>query len=288
VAIISDENPRLTASHLVHPREYEYQATYRGYLFGPFRLFRGEQSMGERMQRRNKARLILKWFLLNPGKLGSADEFIDLFWPEISPRQALGNFHVTMHYLRRVLEPGLNARVASTFIHRKPNNFYWFQLDDSWWIDTREIKMLLERAHDSDRHGDYTKAAYYYRKIAGYCCQGFLPEDESEDWLLPYRRHYRHIYYHALKRLIQIYIQRNELEEVLEYAYQMLLIDPFNEIATRAIVDTYLQQENISGAQCRLDAFLSSLQQGLGLRPSKDLLILRERIYAANSSTKKS
>jgi DNA-binding SARP family transcriptional activator len=285
VAIIPNENPQPTSSHLVHPREYEYQATYRGYLFGPFRFFRGEQSMGELMQRRNKARLILKWFLLNPGKLGSADEFIDLFWPEISPKQALGNFHVTMHYLRRILEPGLNARAASTFIHRKPNNFYWFQLDENWWIDTSDLKMLLERAHDSDRREDYSRTTYYYRKIAGYCSQGFLPEDESEDWLLPYRRHYKHIYYHVLKRLIQIYTQRNELEEVLEYAYQTLLIDPFNEIATRAIVDTYLRQENISGAQHRLDAFLSSLQQGLGLRPSKDLFMLRERIRAASNST---
>lgn len=286
MAIIPNEHPQLTASHLVHPREYEYLATYRGYLFGPFRFFRGEQSAGELMQRRNKARLILKWFLLNPGKLGSADEFIDLFWPEISSKQALGNFHVTMHYLRRILEPGLNARAASTFIHRKPNNFYWFQLDESWWMDTSDIKILLERAHDSDQHGDYSRAIYYYRKITGYCSQGFLPEDESADWLLPYRRHYKHIYYQALKRLIQIYMQRNELEEVLEYAYQTLLIDPFNEIATRAIVDTYLQQENISGAQRRLDAFLSSLQQGMGLRPSKELSILRERICAASNSIK--
>lgn len=286
MALISDEHPQLLTNHLVHPREYEYQATYRGYLFGPFRFFRGEESTGELMQRRNKARQILKWFLLNPGKLGSADEFIDLFWPDISPRQALGNFHVTMHYLRRIIEPELGAREASAFIHRKPNNFYWLEPDERWWMDTSDIKMLLERAHTADRHADDNRAAYYYRKIAGYCSQGFLPEDEFEDWLLPYRRHYKHTYYHVLKRLIQIYRHKNASEEVLEYAYQTLLLDPFNEIATRAIVDTYLQQENASGAQHRLDTFLRSLQQGLGLRPSKDLSILRERIMAVNNADK--
>jgi len=286
VPILPNERLHFTASHLVHPREYEYQATYRAYIFGSFRFFRAEQPTGELMQRRNKARLIFKWFLLNPGKLVSADEFIDLFWPEISPEQALGNFHVTMHYLRRIIEPDLKARTASTFIHRKPNNFYWFEPDESWWVDTSDIKTLLERARDSDRHADSNKAIYYYRKIAGYCSQGFLPEDESEDWLLPYRRHYKHVYYHVLKRLIQIHMQRHESEEVLEYAYQTLFIDPFNEIATRAIVDTYLQQENTSGAQHRLDAFLRSLQQGTGLRPSKDLILLRDRILAASNLTK--
>jgi DNA-binding SARP family transcriptional activator len=178
---------------LVHPREYEYQATYRAYFFGPFRFFCGEQSIGELMQRRNKARMILKWFLLNPGKVGSADEFIDLFWPDIALDQAMGNFHVTMHYLRHMLEPSLHARQESAFIHRKPNNFYWFEMDERWWMDTRDLELLLERARTYDAQRDERRAAYYYRKIANYCPQGFRLEDESENWLLPYRNRYKHI-----------------------------------------------------------------------------------------------
>jgi DNA-binding SARP family transcriptional activator len=278
--VLQQENAQLTTHALMHPREYEYQATYRGYFFGSFRFFREGQPTEALMQRRQKACMLLKWFLLNPGKLGSADAFIDLFWPEISFKQALGNLHVTMHYLRRILEPELNAREGSTFIRRKPNNFYWLQMDESWWIDTSDVHRLLERAHDYDRHGDICKATYYYRKVANYCSQDFLPEDESEDWLLPYRSHYKQIYSRVLMRLIQLYMQRNELEEVLEYAYQSLSIDPYNEIAARAIVDTYLQQENIPLAQRRLEAFWSSLQQDLGLRPSKEFYALRERIQA--------
>src|SRR4051812_298294 len=102
MTITNNRNPLLIEKDPVHPREYEYQALYRGYLFGPFRLFRGKEAVGELIRRRNKARMLLKWFLLNPGKPGSADEFIDLFWPEISPETALGNFHVTMHYLRHM------------------------------------------------------------------------------------------------------------------------------------------------------------------------------------------
>jgi DNA-binding SARP family transcriptional activator len=273
---------KLAARVLMHPREYEYQATYRAYLFGPFRLFCEEQSVGELMQRRNKARMILKWFLLNPGKLGSADAFIDLFWPEFSTEKALGNFHVTMHYLRHMLEPTLTARQESTFIHRKPNNFYWFQMDESWWMDTSDLEMLLERARECDLRGDDRRAAYYYRKVAGYCGQGFLPEDELEDWLRPYRSRYKHMYSQVLMRLIQIYTQWNELEDVLEYAYQSIVTDPYSETAIRAIVDAHLQQGNVVLAQRRLDAFWSSLHSDLGLRPGKEFYVLRERIRAAS------
>ena len=233
------------------------------------------------MQRRNKARMILKWFLLNPGKLGSADEFIDLFWPEIPLDKALGNFHVTMHYLRHMLEPTLGARQESSFIHRKPNNFYWFTMDENWWIDTGDVEMLLERAREYDLRGDYRKAAYYYRKTAQYYSQGFLPEDESEGWLLPYRNRHKHAYSQVLMRLIQLYTQWNELEEVLEYAYQSMLSDPYSELAIRVIVDVHLQQGNVSIAQRRLESFWNSLYSDLGLRPNKEFHILRERIRAA-------
>jgi|SRR5579859_6889448 len=273
---------KFSARTLVHPREYEYQATYRAYLFGPFRLFCGDQPVGELMQRRNKARMILKWFLLNPGKLVSADEIIDLFWPDLAADKALGNFHVTMHYLRHMLEPSLNARQESAFIHRKPNNFYWFQMDESWWMDTSDLEMLLERVREYDLRGEDRRAAYYYRKIASYCNRGFLPEDEAEDWLRPYRNRYKHIYSQALMRLVQIYTQWNELEDVLEYAYQSILNDPYSEAAIRAIVEAHLQQGNVALAQRRLDAFWNALHSDLGLRPNKEFYTLRERVRVAS------
>ncbi len=279
---IYERKTRSTGSNPVHLREYERQASYRGYLFGQFRLFHAEQSMGEMMRRRNKARMLLKWFLLNPGKLGSADEFIDLFWPEVSLDTALGNFHVTMHYLRHMLEPELNARQESNLIRRKPNNFYWFQADESWWTDVNDLQLAFERARTCDTHGDESRATFYYRKVVSYCSQGFLPEDEAEGWLLPYRRRYKHMYSQVLTRLIQIYTQRNELEEVLEYAYQSLSIDPYNEMATQTIVDAHLQQGNVSIAQRWLESFWQALQRDLGLHPNKEFYVLRERIRAAH------
>lgn len=279
---IHERSPQFIQRDRVHPREYEHEATYRAYLFGQFRLFCGQQPVGQLLRRRTKARQLLKWFLLNPGKLCSADEFIDLFWPEISPETALGNFHVTLHYLRRVLQPTLNSRQESSYIRRKPNNFYWFQMDENWWIDASDVQALFERARSYDLLDDEQKAAFYYRKIAWYCSQGFLAEDESESWLLPYRRRYRHLYSQALGRLIQIYTRTQALEEVLEYAYQLLLIEPCHEEATRAIVDAHLQQGNVSIAQRRLDAFYQTLQRDLGLHPARDFYMLRERIRAAS------
>lgn len=73
----------------------------------------------------------------------------------------------------------------------------------------------------------------------------------------------------------------DELEEVLEYAYQALRTNPYDEIATQAIVTAYLQQGNVSIAQRKLEDFWTSLQRDLGLFPSKEFHALRERVRLA-------
>ncbi len=126
-----------------------------------------------------------------------------------------------------------------------------------------------------DACGDDVKASFYYRKVVSLCCLGFLPEDESEQWLRPYRQHYEYIYLQVLLRLIQIYQKRGELEEVLEYAYLASSLDVYCELAIKAIIDVYFKQGNMGMAMRRLDDFGSLLRQELGVEPSKEMHALR-------------
>jgi DNA-binding SARP family transcriptional activator len=261
-----------------HPCEREQDAKHRVYLFGQFRLFRESQPLGEPIWRRNKAKSLLKWFILNPGKLYAADQLIDLFWPELPVETGVGNLHVTIHYLRHLLEPQLPPRADSTFVRRNANNFYWFQMDETWWSDVLDVQMLLETAQKLDKQEDLLGAAFHYRKIVNYCQTGFLLEDAYEDWLQPYRHQYNYIYSQALIRLIEIHVKRREWYEVMDYAHQALAVDAYCEPAVKAIISVYLEQGNISSAIRKLDDFQLFLKRELGMAPSKDLLALRERI----------
>jgi DNA-binding SARP family transcriptional activator len=270
-----------TNSELVHPRELEEQADYRAYFFGPFRVFRRGQQLVDESTRRRKALMILKWFLLNPGKTCSADEFIELFWPDSPPRTALGNFHVTMHSLRRMLEPDLHPRQESAFIRRGPNNFYRFEVGESWWTDTNDLELLFGRAQGCDAANAAARACFYYRRVAGYCALGFLPEDDAEELLAPYRRRYHQVHTQALMRMMELHMTGTELEELLECAYQMLQVDPYNELATRVIADSLLQSGKPARAYRRVQQFCDSLERDLGVHPTKELCELRDRIQAA-------
>jgi DNA-binding SARP family transcriptional activator len=280
--LVQPKNGEFSDDSLVHPREREYQAHYRAYLFGEFRLFCKDISIEKQMRRRSKAGTLLKWFLLNPGKLGSADEFLDLFWPDISSETALCNLHVTIHYLRHLLQPDLKHRQESRFIRRRPNNFYWFETDGTWWADTMDIPRLFETARKFEECGNDVRALFYYRKVISYCSSGFLPENASEQWIEPYLRRYEHIYAQTLHRMIRLCVQRSEFEDAMEYAYQALAIDPYCEPATKAIINVHLQQGNVLAASRTLNDFCNLFQQTLGTGPGRDLCLLRDRIIEAS------
>jgi DNA-binding SARP family transcriptional activator len=191
--------------------------------------------------------------------------------------------YVTIHRLRHLLEPTLSPREASKFIHRHANNFYWFEMGETWWTDIMDVQHLFDTARAFDASGDDVKASFYYRKVVSHCSSGFLPEDESEPWLRPYRQHFEYIYLQVLLRLIQIYQKRGELEEILEYAYLALSLNAYCEPAIKAIIDVYFKQGNMRMAMHRLDDFGSLLRQELGVEPSKEMLGLRTRIIERRS-----
>lgn len=225
----------------LHPREFELRAENRVYLFGPFQFVRGSKPIEQAMWRRNKAKSLLKWFLLNPSRPFAADQLIELFWPDISPDDALRSLYVTVHYLRRLLEPDLVPHQKSTYLHRGNNNFYWLEVDENWWSDIYELEYLYTRAKQFEASDHLQQACFYYRKIVSYCSKGFLPEDQNDEAFASFRLQYESLYLQVLERLIRICLQQHEYDEVLEYSYIALLTERHSEPAIKAIINVYSQ-----------------------------------------------
>ena len=254
------------------------RARYKASFFGPFRITRDEQPLGEPAWRRNKAKALLKWFLLNPGDLFSVEQLGKLFWPEISPKVAASNLHVTLHYLRHVLEPELAPGHSSTFIRRNRYNYYWFDLNDLWWTDTLDVQYLSVRAKEAENAEDTSKAIALYCQLISYYHLTFLPEDIYEDTFAPYRRQHEYAYTQLLERLMLLYIQVDRFDDALSYALHTLAVAPYNENAVKTMVHVQLQQGNTTGALRQLDEFEHVLRQEMGLEPGKELITLRSSI----------
>ncbi|GAB3432881.1 AfsR/SARP family transcriptional regulator [Flindersiella endophytica] len=261
-----------------HPRELEREATCRVYLFGHLRMYRGDQRVQLEASRR-KGLHILLWFLLNPGKPCSADQFVDTLWPEADPDKAISRFDVNMHALKRLLEPELGPREESSFIRRHANRVYTFEPVDQWWTDVADLELLYQRGHECEMAGDVDRARFYYRRVSGYVSQGPLVDGESSPWLEPYRHRYALLCSQALARLMRLDADSGDDEELLESAYQMLHVDRCNQLATRVIVETSLRNGNQCRAKRRLQAFCDAVQRDLGVPPPAEFVELRRQLH---------
>lgn len=254
--------------------------SYKAYFFGPFRITCDNQPISESEWRRNKAKTLLKWFLLNPGKLCTTDRLIELIWPGMTAGTASRNLHVTVHHLRYLLEPWLTTGQESRFIHHNRNKYYWFEMDGSWWTDILDIQHLSIMARGAEEQDNHHEALTCYHKIIEYCSLGFLPEDIYNDLFHPYRHQYERLYTETLEKLIQFYTQTERFDELLACSYQILAFDPYSELAIKAIINTSCRQGNLIEAIRKLDDFQNFLTQE-GMIPSKGLSLLREKMVEA-------
>jgi DNA-binding SARP family transcriptional activator len=273
VSAIEKEAQHLSQSH----------ARYKAYFFGPFRITLDEQPLGEPTWRRNKAKALLKWFLLNPGELFSIDQLSRLFWSDSTGKVAASNVHVALHYLRRVLEAELAPGGASTFIRHNRHNYYWFDLHDVWWTDVFDVQHISTLAQQAERDGKLSRAIEFSRQLLAYYSLTFLPEDIYEDIFSPYRRQHDYAHTQLLIHLVQLYTQASQLDDAFSCALDILSMDPYSEDAVKMLVQIHLLEGNTTGAIRQLDAFQGFLKEDLGIEPGKELLTLRRRILEAHS-----
>lgn len=253
-------------------------ARYRAWFFGPFRVtVRGDQG-GELECRRTAVKKLLKWFLLHPLETMSGDQLIELLWPERRPLSAVDSLNVTLHYLRRWLEPELLRGQSSRFVRTDGRRNYWFDPAAGWWNDVQGARELEQAARRAERRQDAPAAMSLYRRLVGYYRLPFLPEDVYDDAFSDHRHEFEIARSRALERFMWLCLETGQLAGALSSALQVLAFDPYNRAAVRAIVDVYLRQGNLTAAVCQLDEFMLALDRELGIPGDRELLNLRGKV----------
>jgi len=84
--------------------------------FGGFRLYRAGCPVPAAGWRRQSAKYLLVRLLLADGRPVPKPDLLGTFWPEIPEAAAANRLRVTLHALRRVLQPGLPAHRPSAYL----------------------------------------------------------------------------------------------------------------------------------------------------------------------------
>lgn len=258
------------------------QARYEATFFGRFQVTLGDQALDEQTWRRKGVRTLLKWLLLNPGERFGVGQLCGLLWPERDAIRAANSFHVTLHYLRRGLEPDLGRGAASMFVRNDRKQHYWLEFGDRWWTDVLEVGALSRAGREAERQREAGRAIECYEKVLRYYALTFLPEDIYDDIFEPYRSEHDRGHAHTLKRLMRLYLQDNQLPSAHAVALRALAIDPFAEEAVRTLVMVYLSQGDSAAAVRQLDELFQVMARDLGCAPNDELRALRQAIQSGD------
>lgn len=251
---------------------------YEAQLFGPFQVWRGGVALAELNGGRASVRTLLKWFLLHPGQKLHASQLMTLLWPQEKGADCTQKLYVTLHALRRALEPGLLSRQPSSFIAVDRDSHYSFDLGDLWQSDVGDIDKLWTMAQAAATRDDTAAEIRAYEGLLDHYRQGFLPEDVYEDAFALHRATHDRGHDKALRHLLRLYRRAGLNYEALTAAMEILDRDPYAEDAITAVVEGHLDQGNSTVALSQLESFITTAKEELGAEPSRELLLLQEKI----------
>ncbi len=246
-------------------------------LLGDLELWRDAQLLSSGAWPDHKTCQILKLLVTLRHRVVAADELIEALWPKLDPASARNSLWVAISQLRRVLEPGLTGRGASTFILTEPPG-YRFEPAEHCTMDVDEFLTQVHNGQQRQGRGELTAAIAAYEAAVILYRGDFLECDPYEEWALPTRDRLRETYLDLLRDLAICQLSLGRYQEVLTVARRALALDPCRESVWRLVMEAHYRageqdQALRAFARCR-----TVLSEELGVDPMPETIALHTHI----------
>ncbi len=224
------------------------------YLFGRFRLLRGDPPEEQRIPTLHGRRLlaVLATREHTPVHRGTLAGLLFPDMPESRARRALNQ---ALWRVRKSLGPEAVA-----------GDHEILRLGEGMWVDV----VAFLRGSRSEQVEDWVRAVDLY--------QGDFWPECYEDWAVVERERLRGIYLTLLERLIHHYKRLGEYERALYYAREAIREEPLREGGHKELIHLYLLQNRPLDALRQYEALRVLLREEFGVEPSAELQSLRRSI----------
>jgi DNA-binding SARP family transcriptional activator/tetratricopeptide (TPR) repeat protein len=235
-------------------------------LLGPLRVWRDgvELSPGPRQQA-----LLLALLLARVGRPTTVDELVDLLWDGSAPSSAVNVIHKYVGALRRLLEPTLPARGASSYLLRHGRGYLCTAGAET--LDLAEYRELVAAARvqvEQDRHEEafdlYVQALALWR---GPVADG-SPRGPAADTVFARLEDELAVAATEAARLAAAAARPGRVLPALRVAAQ---VAPMHEDVQAALVTTLGAADRQAEALAAYDATRARLREELGVEPGPEL-----------------
>lgn len=233
--------------------------------FGGFQVLKDGQSIGDHQWSGTRPKLLLKSLVAHGGRNIPKDILIEDLWPESDGDSAAKSFKVTLHRLRKILEPELSRELGSAYLHLKDN---LVSLDpDLCRIDVEEFLALSKEIRNrGDRESPdalldrCVRAATLYRG-------DFLPEEPYLPWVEMKRTVLQDHYLEIMVKAVDLYSATNRLSQAADCCKRILRVEPSSDTACQRLMELYRRQGKRTAALKVYEAFKAHVVSEIGVEP---------------------
>jgi len=215
----------------------------------------------------NQPKLLLKAMIARGSGKVSKEIIMEDLWPEGRPQASEKNFKVTLHRLRKALEPKTDKTLDSAYIHLKDK---FISLDkELCHVDADEFLSLYDKGKIKEKKGDTKEALSLYEAAAMLYQGDFLVEDLYAPWAGVKREELRKQYIELLYRMAELQENRGASKKATACYKKVILSDPFAEKAYQRLMVLYSNRGKRSAALKVYEECRQALQTGLDTEPDQ-------------------
>ena len=220
-------------------------------LLGDLQVEHGGSGLAVRIPAR-KARALLAYLALRPGRAHPRDRLTGLLWPDVTDVQARQSLRQALAALRRALPKRSELVIDGDTVAMDPS-----RVD----VDVARFERLVA---DGSRPR-LEEAVGLYR---GDLLESFhVKAPAFEDWLVSERERVRELGRKALATLLGHQTRTGTGEAALHTARRLLTLDPLQEDVHRALMRLYVAQGQRAAALRQYQSCVALLRHELGVEP---------------------
>jgi LuxR family transcriptional regulator, maltose regulon positive regulatory protein len=204
---------------------------------GKFKLWRGENPIEDDDWTRLQSKLLLKAILARGARQVPRDVLMEDLWPDNDPRAGEKNLKVTLHRLRKALEPAIHKEYGSFYLHLKENQV---SLDPSLCtIDAEEFTHLIKLGAEEESRQNIKKAIQFYTSAVDLYTGDFLGDDPYLSFAEDQRGELRKTFIDVLFRLARLHEKQGKAKSAIKYYQKIIKTEPVMEEAYQKMMTLY-------------------------------------------------
>jgi DNA-binding SARP family transcriptional activator len=245
-------------------------------LLGDFCVSVGSRAIDEREWTSRRARSLVRLLALAPRHRLHREHVIDRLWPDMGSEDGANNLHKALYVARRILEPDLPPRRASSYLQLR-HDMLLLEAPGGLWTDVEAFLAVARAAHERRTPQAYQEALRLYTG-------DLVAEDHYEDWVIAHRERLSGLRVTLLVELAAVQEQAGDLSAAIETLQQAVASDPVHEEAQGLLMRLLVQTGRRHLALRQYQALRAALQRELEVEPDARLQALYQDIQGSHFS----